>query len=118
MGIRQYKPTSAGRRGATVSDFAELTPGSKSAKPIPENGQLPDAAVAPSVQLDEIFRSFDPKTRAAFQTWMQDQAASIEVDPSFGRYDSEQLLVVRITSTDPSATSPAASQPVNATPTS
>src|SRR5688572_11108940 len=29
MGIRQYKPTSAGRRGATVSDFAELTPGSK-----------------------------------------------------------------------------------------
>ena len=25
MGIRRYKPTSAGRRGATVSDFAELT---------------------------------------------------------------------------------------------
>jgi large subunit ribosomal protein L2 len=25
MGIRQYKPTSAGRRGATVSDFAEIT---------------------------------------------------------------------------------------------
>jgi large subunit ribosomal protein L2 len=29
MGIRRYKPTSAGRRGATVSDFAELTPGAK-----------------------------------------------------------------------------------------
>jgi large subunit ribosomal protein L2 len=27
MGIRRYKPTTAGRRGATVSDFAELTPG-------------------------------------------------------------------------------------------
>jgi large subunit ribosomal protein L2 len=27
MGIRQYRPTSAGRRGATVSDFAELTVG-------------------------------------------------------------------------------------------
>ncbi|MCY2991611.1 MAG: 50S ribosomal protein L2 [Planctomycetota bacterium] len=27
MGIRQYKPTSPGRRGASVSDFAELTPG-------------------------------------------------------------------------------------------
>ncbi len=25
MGIRQYKPTSAGRRGATVSDFSEIT---------------------------------------------------------------------------------------------
>jgi large subunit ribosomal protein L2 len=32
MGIRQYNPTSAGRRGATVSDFAELTPGSKPVK--------------------------------------------------------------------------------------
>ncbi len=32
MGIRQYKPTSAGRRGATVSDFAELTEGAKPEK--------------------------------------------------------------------------------------
>jgi large subunit ribosomal protein L2 len=32
MAIRQYRPTSAGRRGATVSDFAELTPKSKSVK--------------------------------------------------------------------------------------
>ena len=29
MGIRHYKPTSPGRRGATVSDFAELTKGAK-----------------------------------------------------------------------------------------
>ncbi len=29
MGIRVYKPTSAGRRNASVSDFAELTPGYK-----------------------------------------------------------------------------------------
>lgn len=27
MGIRKYKPTTPGRRGASVSDFAELTPG-------------------------------------------------------------------------------------------
>jgi large subunit ribosomal protein L2 len=32
MGIRRYNPTSAGRRGATVSDFAELTPGAKPEK--------------------------------------------------------------------------------------
>ncbi len=32
MGIRHYKPTSAGRRGATVSDFVELTPGVKPEK--------------------------------------------------------------------------------------
>ncbi len=27
MGIRIYKPTSAGRRNSSVSDFADLTPG-------------------------------------------------------------------------------------------
>ena len=32
MGIRQYKPTSAGRRNASVSDFADLTPGVKPEK--------------------------------------------------------------------------------------
>lgn len=32
MGIRKYKPTSPGRRGATVSDFADLTQGAKPEK--------------------------------------------------------------------------------------
>ncbi|MFZ1932951.1 MAG: 50S ribosomal protein L2 [Thermoguttaceae bacterium] len=32
MGIRKYNPTTPGRRGATVSDFAELTPGGKPVK--------------------------------------------------------------------------------------
>ncbi|MAG92272.1 MAG: 50S ribosomal protein L2 [Pirellulaceae bacterium] len=32
MGIRYYKPTSAGRRGASVSDFADLTEGAKPEK--------------------------------------------------------------------------------------
>jgi large subunit ribosomal protein L2 len=35
MGIRRYKPITPGRRGATVSDFVELTPGAK-----PEKGLL------------------------------------------------------------------------------
>lgn len=32
MGIRRYKPTTPGRRGASVSDFAELTPDAKPEK--------------------------------------------------------------------------------------
>ncbi len=32
MGIRRYKPTTPGRRGASVSDFAELTPETKPPK--------------------------------------------------------------------------------------
>lgn len=32
MGVRRYKPVTPGRRGATVSDFADLTPGAKPEK--------------------------------------------------------------------------------------
>ena len=32
MGIRKYKPVTPGRRGATVSDFADLTAGAKPEK--------------------------------------------------------------------------------------
>ncbi len=32
MGLRRYKPTTPGRRGATVSDFKDLTPGAKPEK--------------------------------------------------------------------------------------
>jgi large subunit ribosomal protein L2 len=32
MGIRRYNPTTPGRRGATVSDYAELTPGAQPVK--------------------------------------------------------------------------------------
>jgi phospholipid/cholesterol/gamma-HCH transport system substrate-binding protein len=58
--------------------YVELTPGSKEEPPLPDDGILPSAQVAESVQLDEIFQAFDPKTRRAFQTWMQDAAVAIE----------------------------------------
>jgi phospholipid/cholesterol/gamma-HCH transport system substrate-binding protein len=57
--------------------YVELTPGSKDAKTIEENGRIPNAGIGESVQLDEIFRAFDPKTRRAFQTWMQEQSKAI-----------------------------------------
>ncbi len=46
-----------------------------------------------------------------FRDWVrqQDQAGAIDVDPSFGRFDPSTLQVVRITSTDPSATASPAS---------
>src|SRR5947208_6573055 len=37
--------------------YVELTPGTKSAPKIPEGGELATARVAPTVELDEIFRS-------------------------------------------------------------
>jgi phospholipid/cholesterol/gamma-HCH transport system substrate-binding protein len=44
---------------------------------VPENGSLRESQVSDTVQLDEIFRTFDADTRAAFQTWMQEQAKGI-----------------------------------------
>jgi phospholipid/cholesterol/gamma-HCH transport system substrate-binding protein len=54
--------------------YVELTPGTGAARAIPENGRLAAGRVAPTVELDEIFRAFDPRTRDAFRQWM-DQLA-------------------------------------------
>lgn len=58
--------------------YVELTPGSDDAGAVAEGGSLPYAQVADSVQLDEIFRAFDPETRLAFQTWMQSQSEALD----------------------------------------
>ena len=60
--------------------YVELSQGDRNGPKLPEGGTLPKAQVEPSVQLDEIFRTFDAKTRAAFQTWMQQLAIA-----SYGR---------------------------------
>jgi phospholipid/cholesterol/gamma-HCH transport system substrate-binding protein len=57
--------------------YVELTPGSRDADPVPDGGTLAASQVSPTVQLDEIYRTFDADTRAAFQTWMQEQAKGI-----------------------------------------
>jgi phospholipid/cholesterol/gamma-HCH transport system substrate-binding protein len=75
--------------------YVELTPGSDDAPSLPEDGDLPVAQVSDAVQLDEIFRTFDDRTRAAFQAWMQGQAAALR-----GRGDD---LSVAIASLDPFA---------------
>src|SRR3954447_6387421 len=60
--------------------YVELTPGTRNNKKlgVPENGTLAQAQVAPTVQLDEIFRAFDPKTRDAFRRWMEGSANAFQ----------------------------------------
>ncbi len=72
------KDTRATLRQKTLlgETYVELTPGSRSAGTVKENGTLPAGQVASTVELDEIFRAFDPKTRANFQSWMQNLAIS------------------------------------------
>jgi virulence factor Mce-like protein len=82
--------------------YVELSEGHRSTGMLPDGGRLPDAQVAPNVNLDQILSTFDPTTRAAFQTWMQAQAAAItgrgqDINATFGYLpgffsSSQQLL--------------------------
>jgi phospholipid/cholesterol/gamma-HCH transport system substrate-binding protein len=79
--------------------YVELTPGNRNGPKLADGGTLPTAHVEQSVQLDEIFRTFNPRTRAAFQSWMQEAAVAIggrgasfssalgEFDPTFTEFD-------------------------------
>lgn len=58
--------------------YVELTPGTRRAPAVPENGTLRASRVAPTVELDEILRTFDERTRRDFQVWMQTQAQAID----------------------------------------
>jgi virulence factor Mce-like protein len=58
--------------------YVELTPGSRTAPKLPDGGLLPDSQVARSVELDEVLRTFNPRTRASFQSWLQSQADAIQ----------------------------------------
>jgi phospholipid/cholesterol/gamma-HCH transport system substrate-binding protein len=79
--------------------YIELTPGDRNGPELADGGTVPEANIAESVQLDEIFRTFDPETRAAFQSWMQEAAVAIngqgqslsyaigEFEPTFTDFD-------------------------------
>src|SRR5207244_4193066 len=54
--------------------YVELTPGSPSAPKLKEGGLLPVGNISPTVELDEIFRAFDAKTRQSFQIWLESLA--------------------------------------------
>ncbi len=57
--------------------YVQLTPGSPRSPPLSDGGRLPNAQVVPAVQLDQIFNTFDPTTRAAFRQWQQQIAKAV-----------------------------------------
>ncbi len=59
--------------------FVEMTPGNRRrAGAVPDNGELAAGRVAKTVELDEIFRAFDPQTRRAFRTWQQSLGDAVQ----------------------------------------
>jgi ABC-type transporter Mla subunit MlaD len=101
----QYAPIPKGTRAILRTKtllgetYVELTPGNVDGPKLPDGGTLSGANVAESAQLDEIFRTFDKRTRAAFQEWMQEGAVAIagqgqsfsnalaELEPFFSEFD-------------------------------
>jgi phospholipid/cholesterol/gamma-HCH transport system substrate-binding protein len=79
---RRYAPMPADTRAILRQKtllgetYVELSPGSKDGPTVPDNGRLRAGQIAETVELDEIFRAFDSKTREAFRTWMQELAVA------------------------------------------
>ncbi|HEU5142662.1 MAG TPA: MlaD family protein [Solirubrobacterales bacterium] len=79
--------------------YVELAPGNPESRELPDGATLPSGNIAESVQLDEIFRTFDQRTRAAFQEWQREAAIAIqgrgqdfsnafaELEPTFTEFD-------------------------------
>src|SRR5215212_5681967 len=57
--------------------FVELTPGHPATGMLADHSVLPNGQVEPTVQLDEILRIFDPKTKAAFRDWVANSGKQI-----------------------------------------
>ena len=79
--------------------YIELSPGEEQGPKLPEDSTLPVAQVAPTVKLDEILRTFDDPTRAAFRVWLQNAGVAVdgrgqdlgnaigEIEPTFTAFD-------------------------------
>jgi phospholipid/cholesterol/gamma-HCH transport system substrate-binding protein len=57
--------------------YVELSPGTATGPKLPDGATLPRGQIAPTVQLDQILSTFDPATRSAFETWMQQQGMAL-----------------------------------------
>lgn len=58
--------------------FVELTPGNGKGRKLTEGEELPVSAVSPTVELDEVLRTFDAPTRKGFREWMQASARALD----------------------------------------
>src|SRR4051812_17862486 len=80
---KQYAPlpknTKAILRQKTLlgETFVELTPGDPSSGMLQDHSVLSPGQVESTVELDEILRTFDPKTKAAFRDWVEESGKQI-----------------------------------------
>jgi phospholipid/cholesterol/gamma-HCH transport system substrate-binding protein len=58
--------------------YIELSAGDRQGPKLADEGVLRRAQVEPAVQLDDILRAFDARTRAALRVWIRESAKSIK----------------------------------------
>jgi virulence factor Mce-like protein len=56
--------------------YVEITPGDPQSPAVPDGGKLPVRNITPTVELDEIIQTFDPRTRAAWGVWQEELATA------------------------------------------
>ncbi len=80
--------------------YVSLTPpnGTLEGKPIPEGGAIPKGDVGETIELDELFQTFDEETRENFQNWMKESGEGLgDQGENAGRALVEfQLLVAEL----------------------
>jgi phospholipid/cholesterol/gamma-HCH transport system substrate-binding protein len=64
--------------------YVELTPGQPGSDELADGGTLARTNVEETVELDEVFRAFDPRTRRYFQEWLHEAGIA-----STGRFASD-----------------------------
>ncbi|MCW3034113.1 MAG: phospholipid/cholesterol/gamma-HCH transport system substrate-binding protein [Solirubrobacteraceae bacterium] len=72
--------------------YVQLIPQANSGPYLADNGRLSNSQVEPSVTLDDILKTFDPKTRADFKIWQQALAEGIngkgeQINAAFARLE-------------------------------
>ncbi len=87
--------------------YVQLIPQAHVGPYVADGGRLPAGNVEPSVTLDDILATFDPKTRADFKIWQQSVAQGLngrgeQVNASFARLEpftehANQLLNILVT---------------------
>jgi phospholipid/cholesterol/gamma-HCH transport system substrate-binding protein len=68
------------QRSLLGETYVELSPGDSESGDLPDGGTLPGKQVADTVQFEELFSSFDPDTRRAFQQWLQEAGIAVGGD--------------------------------------
>ena len=69
--------------------YVEITPGSSGGQDLDDGSTLASTNVDDTVELDEVFRTFDPETRDAFQQWLHE--AGIVTSGRFARDFNDSL---------------------------